>query len=305
MIAEYTEQGIEAHLKGGEILPGEARTTWRFSRAVVENLKGDGVWVRKTDNVHLLDGQSDRSLIITMSICPLYEMGNLGDSHLMASPARLEHSRVAEKWRAGIKAIEAVKKTCTQRGQDVSVVLTLADLGVISRDPEREDPSVLDYHNEVYQEAAGRDLKERLGVSVETRRYSDLVPSHPRFIPATEHVLFLSQDQVSYEAEQLIQELARSGIQFDPALIDVDTGVINKRARRIVEGLMRLKGNPSENGYSIELARGLMSQYGAFDAKTSRPDGLNLFIERESAGLLLQVTDLFAHSRAPRVDILV
>lgn len=305
MAAEYVEPVGEQYLNIRSVgSPGEMRPPWRFSRAVVENLKEDGVWVRKTDNIHLLDGQNDQNLTITMTLCPLYEIGSLSDSHLMAPPARIEQSRVAEKWKTGIRAVESIQRTNTQRGQSVNVALTFADLGTISRNPGAEEPAVLDYHFQVYRDAAERELGER-GISFELGRYSDLAASHPRFIPASEQVLFLSPNQVSAEADEMIRRLAGLGVQFDPSSVDVEGGVMTKRARRIIEGLMRIKGNPEENGYSIELAEGLIAQYGIFDAQTSRPDGLNLFIERESAGLLLQVTDLFAHSRAPRVDILV
>jgi hypothetical protein len=282
----------------------EVNAPVRFSRGVVENLKSDGVWVRKTDNIHLLDGQSSGPLVVTMSLCPLYEVGNLSDSHLMSSPARIEDSRVSPKWTAGINAIESIQHTSAQRGQDVEVVLTFADRGTISRDPEREDPEILDHHFHVYQQAAEIELGEK-GIRYQLQRYSNIFPEHPMFIPASEKVIYLSPDQVSAEADLLVQRLAEAGVVFEPSVVDISTATMSKKARKIIEGLMRLKGNPDEIGYAIELAEGFIYQYGAFDSRTTRPDALNLFIERESAGLLLQLTDLFAHSRAPRVDILV
>lgn len=305
MTAELVQPGIEQYRGGFGAIQTEGRASWRFSRAVVENLRRDRVWVRKTDNIHLLDGQSDQPLTVTMSLCPLYELGNLSDSHLIQSPARIDQSRVAEKWNVGVRAVESIQRTNAQRNQGVEVILTFADRGTISRDPERENPSVLDDHFQVYQQAAEREFGERLGIDFETRRYSDIAASHQRFIPANEQVLYLSAEQVSAEVDQLVQRLASTGVAFEPSAVDVATGVMSKKARKIIEGLMRIKGNSEENGYSIELAEGLISQYGTFDSQTTQPGALNVFVERESAGLLLQVTDLFAHSRAPRVDILV
>lgn len=283
----------------------EFRAPLRFSRSVVENLKQANVSVKKADNIYLLDLITDEPLMVTMTLCPLYEVGKLSQSCLMTHPASIQQSRVAEKWSAGVRALEVIQNTCVQKGQNIEAILTFADLGVISGNPENENALLLDYHQQVYQNAAQIDLGERLGINYSMQKYSDLVSMHPRFVSAGEQIVYMNEDQAKVEVKELLQRLAILGLKFNSNLIDLENMLIDKRAMRIIRGLMRTKDDIAEATYNINLAQGLIYQYGRFDALTTHPGALNLFIERESSGLLLQVTDLFEHSRNPRIDIIV
>lgn len=283
----------------------EFRAPFRFSRSVVENLKQANVSVKKADNVYLLDLTTDEPLTVTMTLCPLYEVGKLSQSCLMTYPASIQQSRVAEKWSAGVRALEVIQNTCVQKGQNIEAILTFADLGVISGNPENENALLLDYHHQVYQNAAQIDLRERLSINYSMQKYSDLVSMHPRFVSAGEQIVYINEDQVKVEVKELLQRLADLGLKFNLNLVDLENMLIDKRAMKIIRGLMRTKDDIAEATYNINLAQGLIYQYGRFDALTTRPDALNLFIERESSGLLLQVTDLFEHARSPRIDIIV
>ena len=284
----------------------------RFSIDVVRVLKTSKLKISKYDNLHLLDAFSESFLTVTMTLCPLYEPGTLSESRLMGSPNTIEQSRVAEKWRVGIRVFKAITEACSRKGIGTKAALTFADVGVITKDPNEEDVSLLAYHERLYRDAAERDLYGELGMQYSFQRYSTICPDFPQFIPAnstrldgikmergiSSREVLRKKPSLMPEVTELMNRVSENRVVFDPSIYDPQTGSLQQRTiERIVSLICLLEGN-------IGVAEGLIRQYGTFDAHTTLKGALNVFVERESAALLLKLTDLFPHRTNPRIDML-
>ena len=290
----------------------EPQPNRRISADIVRSLGTHGISVRKSDYLFLLDRLPEGPLQVTMTLCPLYAPASLKESKLISEPATIEQSRVAEKWKVGIQIFEAIKEAGLKNGRNVVALLTLADLGVITGNALEEDSSILTYHETLYRVAAGRDLEERLGIPYCLERYSRIVSGFPRFISATGgQVVFNQKDRgissrvllrenPSFQSEivAIIDRLIQERVIFDQSIYNPGTETVSAKTQEFIVSLMRQVGS------SFNLIEGLMRQYGTFDARTTRRNALNIFIERQAAALLLQLTDLFPHRNSPRVDIL-
>lgn len=252
----------------------------RFSKEVVGVLRSSGIIVPKADNLHHLDRQTGE-LVITATFCPLYENGPLSQSKLLTPPGQINDSRVTAKWVTLNKAFDVVVDTAGKFNREVRGIFTFADSGVISRDPQNEDLSLLSYHEQLYQQAFARNLRFPYAI----QRYSDLMPEFPRLIASSDS---------HPEGDITPEYLQNQGVEFGEEVTRENEFM--GRYSKLVDKLRR--------NYDNSLLIGLIRQYGIFDRLTTRPEALNFYIERESAGLLLQLTDLFAHSRRPRIDII-
>lgn len=291
---------------------GESQTFRRFSRDIVETLRIHGLRIRKSDNLFLLDRLARDPLIVTMTLCPLYAVSSLSESRLIKTPDTIEQSRVVEKWRVGTRVFKAIAEACSKKGIGTEAVLTFADVGVITKESSEEDVSLLAYHERLYRDAAERDLRGVLGIQYSFQRYSDIHPEFPQFIRATSarsarihmeqgistRALLRENTGLRSEVAELMNRLHQKGMVFDPSIYDKQTGYLSGRTEEFVVSLMRQLGS------GFDLTEGLMRQYGTFDAHTTLPGELNIFIEREPAALLLQLTDIFPHRQNPRVDII-
>lgn len=261
-----------------------------LSNKLPEALKGADIPVSRINNLDLVD-VLDGVLNLTMTLCPLYQVGPIESSRLLGmSDASIEASRVAKKWSLGTRVIEVVQEI-TQGEFDVRPIFTFADRGIISPADDPEIISVLDHHAEVYFQAITEEML-RLGIdSWEFYRYRELSPGFP--------LLFITGESLeSGRPSELARRLAedcRGRIAFDSTVFNFNTGTFNKRkGRKIVDSLF--------NAFGYGLTRDLLLQYGSFDAQTSLPDGLNFYFER--GPLLLNVTNLFPHKHYPRIDVL-
>lgn len=302
---KYMEK--EEYRRHAELQPNR-----RISADIVYSLRTHGIRVRKSDNLFLLDRLPEGPLLVTMTLCPLYASVSLNESRLINEPAGIEQSRVAEKWKVGVQIFEAIKEAALKSGRNVVALLTLADLGVITGNAFEEDSSILAYHETLYRSAADRDLERRLGIPYHFQRYSDIVSGFPRFIKATggqavfnqkdrgisSGVLLRENPALRSETAALINRLIQERVVFDQSVYYSRTETVSAKTQEFVVSLMRQVGS------GFNLVEGLMRQYGTFDARTTRRNALNIFIEREAAALLLQLTDLFFHRHNPRVDIL-
>lgn len=282
----------------------------RFSQEILGALRSHGLRVRKADNLFHLDRASQGSLLVTMTLCPLYAAGALRESQLLRPPTEIAQSRVAVKWERQMDALGAVTSVAYKVGRPIEAILTFADVGVIAKDPGEEDPEVLQHHEDLYRTSAEEAFGDRIRIWFQ--RYSELDPSFPRFISdQTRKLSFRKDDEtisssalmrenprLRSQIDQLASRLVESGIVFDPSVLDATGHELTAKAQAYVLSLIRqLSG-------SFEIAEGLIKQYGTFDAQTTAPNALNIFIERETAALLLQLTDLFPHKHHPRIDIL-
>lgn len=267
----------------------------RFSQQVVRDLKSQIIHVEKTNKLGKFDSMSGDHLDITMTLCPLYELGSLSGSRLLlpqpdlSSTEVIERSRVSVKWRTGIAALRSIQKTASRSKfkYSISALIAFADRGVITGNPEQESPQVLLAHERIYRAA----LQETLGDIMDFRffRYSDIAPDFPQFVIDTDAQPVSRTDDRQVEidrAANLINRLVQSGMSINQEV----------SKRRVAELIQQIG--------SVSLTEALMRQYATFDARTTQVNAINLFIERRPASLLLQVTDLFPHGQHPRIDIL-
>jgi len=260
---------------------------YSLEQQLSRKLEEQGVRAMRMDNLEAIPNGSSQ-LVVTTTICPLYELGNLRDSRLMTT-GTVEKSRVSEKWIQGVRVNQSLQEIIGRSGRNMKVIFTFADLGVIHNSPSESDLAALDYHESQYRLAAERDLGSR-GINWELIRYSDISPEFPRFISVGGGESQVDPKEI---ANQLAQEL-RDQVSFDSSVINSETGMLNKAGRRIVTSMVQSLG--------AELTRGLLLQYGTFDAMSTQEQALNVYYERGE--LLLNMTNLFEHKRRPRLDIL-
>lgn len=258
--------------------------TKRFSQIVRPELERSGLSVKKIDNLHLLD--KFRGLLpVTMTVCPLYSPGKLSESQLIQPPLQISDSRVHTKWETAQKATEVIQRMGQIYGFTPSFEVSFADRGVIMADTMQPLETLLDYHYSLYQTALSGVMRD---AEFNLRRYSQLDIPFSQTIRAN-----TDQDQVV--AADLAEELRGRGVEFRADMFP--QGKLHPRGEKLIKKLVTQVG-------SSQLALELMAQYGLYDSRTADPKGVNIYIERESAGLLLQITDLFVHSQYPRIDLI-
>lgn len=271
----------------------------KFSEQVPVSIQERGVAVRKVDNLHILDKLArSEPLVITMTLCPLYT-GSLHEGRLVTgadSPREaLGKSRVVAKWEQGLKAVEGILDAARlwRPNGDIALRLTFADAAVILGNPQPGDCDALDYHFQVYQDLAQEQFGSR--AAVELGRYSTIHPDYPRLVTAQQDAVRSRQKSVVWRkrADEIADQINRVEVLLTQHDISFHA---TARGRKVMTSLLNLLGEEA----TIQLAL----QYGTFDARTTLPNSLNIFVERETMGGLLNLTDLFPHSANPRLDIL-
>lgn len=259
-------------------------STKRFSQMVRPELERVGLAVKKIDNLHVLDKFSG-ILPVTMTVCPLYAPGKLSESQLIEPPLQISDSRVHTKWETAQKAAEVMQRIGQIYGFTPSFEFSFADKGVITGETKQPVETLLDYHYSLYQAALSGVME---GYDFRLQRYSQLDISLNQTIQTN-----TGQDQLT--SVELTEELKSRGVEFRADMLE--KGKLLPRGEKMIRKLITQIG-------SSQLALELMTQYGLYDSQTAQPKSVNIYIERESAGLLLQITDLFAHSHYPRIDLM-
>jgi hypothetical protein len=284
-----------------ERLPRVEQTpVWRLSQRVPLALKERGVQ-GKYLNLHRLD-QAGQVVTATFTLCPLYERGTtLQQSSLQQEAASIETSRVAQKWDTFLQIVTALQQECLVGGKELHLILSFADRGIITPIELENTQSVLQNHLNAYRNSIEQNFAET-GLSYTFQTYGELLPEFPLFILPAENEVSFSEDQLAVELNDAIERLAQTGITLaNTASIKDAKAILRTLAQTIRPGG---KYRQTRITYNFPLAEGLIRQYAQFDAATTLPDALNIFIERDAASVLLQISKLFTYGQNPIANII-
>ncbi|OGM14789.1 hypothetical protein A3A76_04660 [Candidatus Woesebacteria bacterium RIFCSPLOWO2_01_FULL_39_23] len=125
---------------------------------------------------------SGKNVNICIVLCPLYTPGSLDAAGLIKPPLKIENSRVANKFQAYIRTLDAFSGYINQYGGQSNIFTIFANKGVLFPGvPTEEESKALDYHSGLYHEALNKFTKER-HVNLHWSTYSDYNIDFPEFL---------------------------------------------------------------------------------------------------------------------------
>jgi hypothetical protein len=127
-----------------------------------------------------------RALVV---LCPLYAQGDLKDSKLIGTGAKIEDSRVAGKLTVYKDVVGALHAQLLGKGGGLELTCVFANKGILySGEPSVETEEDLVYHEALYRQDVG-EFCDSLAVSCQFETYETLGVNFPKFVGVGEQAM--------------------------------------------------------------------------------------------------------------------